>query len=162
MSDKIEIRNIKKEDNYILAKIIRDTLTEFKANKRGTAFYEDGTDHLYEEFQINRATYFVVVLNNEIAGGAGIYPTKGLPPDTCELVKLYLVPNTRGKGIGKMLIQLCIDEAGKQGYKKIYLETMPELNSAIPMYEKFGFNYLNHSIGLSGHSACNIWMMREI
>jgi putative acetyltransferase len=162
MSDKIEIRNIKKEDNYALAKIIRDTLAEFKANKKGTAFYEDATDHLYEEFQINRATYFVAVINNEIAGGAGIYPTKGLPPDTCELVKLYLVPNTRGKGIGKMLVQLCIDEAKKVGYKKIYLESMPELTSAMPMYEKFGFDYLNHSIGLSGHSACNIWMMKDI
>src|SRR5688500_9877267 len=106
MEDKIEIRNIRREDNYAIAKIVRDTLTEFKANKRGTAFYEDSTDHLYEEFQIEKATYFVVVLNDEIAGGAGIYPTKGLPPDTCELVKIYLVPNTRGKAIGKMLMQL--------------------------------------------------------
>ena len=162
MGNKIEIRNIKQEDNYALAKIVRDTLAEFKANKRGTAFYEDATDHLYEVFQINKATYFVVVLNDEVAGGAGIYPTRGLPQDTCELVKLYLVPNTRGKGIGKMLMQHCIDEARKYSYKKIYLETMPELKSAIPMYEKFGFNYLNHSIGLSGHSACNIWMMKEM
>ncbi len=104
----------------------------------------------------------MILVNDEIAGGAGIYPTNGLPPDTCELVKIYLLPNTRGKGIGKTLMQYCFDEAKKQGYKKIYLEIMPELTSAIPMYEKFGFNYLNHSIGLSGHSACNVWMMKEI
>ena len=113
MSNKIEIRTIQQKDNYALSKIIRDTLIEFKANKPRTAFYEDATDRLYEEFLIKRATYFVVVLNDEIVGGAGIYPTKDLPPDTCELVKIYLLPNTRGKGIGKMLIQLCIEEAKK-------------------------------------------------
>ncbi len=55
MADKIQIRTIRQEDNYALAKIIRDTLIEFKANKPGTAFYEDATDHLYESFQINKA-----------------------------------------------------------------------------------------------------------
>ena len=162
MSDKIEIRTIKHEDNYALAKLVRDTLIEFKANKPGTAFYDDSTDHLYETFQAGKSKYFVVLINNEIAGGAGIYPTNGLPSDTCELVKIYLLPDTRGKGIGKKLMQYCFDEAKKQGFKKIYLETMPELKTAIPMYEKFGFNYLDHPMGCSGHTGCSIWMLKDL
>ncbi len=161
MSDKIEIRNIRQADNYKLAKIIRDSLTEFKANKPGTAFYDDVTDHLFESFNISGAIYFVLLLNNELSGGTGIYPTSGLPADTCELVKMYLTPYSRGRGLGKMLLEYCIAEAKKQGFKKIYLETMPELTSAIPMYEKFVFNYLDHSIGNSGHTGCDLWMIKE-
>jgi putative acetyltransferase len=78
------------------------------------------------------------------------------------LVKLYLSPAARGKGIGKALMQQCLDEAKKTGYKKVYLETMPELISAIPLYEKFGFFYLSGPLGNSGHSGCDIWMIKSL
>ncbi len=158
----INIKQVRKEDNYILAKIIRDALTEFKANKPGTVFYDDTTDNLFDVFQQNKSGYFVALFNNEVTGGCGIYPTEGLPADTCELVKLYLIPAVRGKGFGKLLMELCIDEARKQGYKKMYLETMPELTSAIPLYKKFGFTYLNSAMGNSGHNGCTIWMIKEL
>jgi len=159
---KIIIRTINKDDNQKLAKIVRDTLTEFNANKPGTVFYDDTTDHLFEAFQRNRCEYFVALLDDEVIGGAGIYATEGLPADTCELVKLYLMPIARGKGLGKLLMEYCIAEAKDQGYKKMYLETMPELISAIPMYEKLGFTYLTKSMGNSGHTGCDVWMIKEL
>ncbi len=100
--------------------------------------------------------------DSEIAGGAGVYPTKGLKDDTCELVKMYLSKSYRGKGIGKILMQKCIEEAKQQGYKKMYLETMPELKLAIPMYEKLGFTFLKGSLGNSGHTGCGVWMIKEL
>ena len=162
MTDKMTIRKINRDDNQKLAKIVRDALTEFNANKPGTVFYDDTTDHLFEAFQKNRSEYFVALLDDEVIGGAGIYATEGLPADTCELVKLYLLPIARGKGLGKLLIEYCIAEAKDQGYKKMYLETMPELTSAIPMYEKLGFTYLAKSMGNSGHTGCDVWMMKEL
>ena len=162
MPGKIIIRKINKDDNQKLAKIIRDTLTEFNANKPGTVFYDDTTDHLFEAFQRNRSEYFVALLDDEVIDGAGIYATEGLPADTCELVKLYLIPIARGKGLGKLLMEYCIAEAKDQGYKKMYLETMPELISAIPMYEKLGFTYRTKSMGNSGHTGCGVWMIKEI
>ena len=45
------IRKIEPTDNEALAKIIRDALTEFKANKPGTVYFDDSTDHLYELFK---------------------------------------------------------------------------------------------------------------
>lgn len=162
MSGKIIIRKINKDDDHKLAKIIRDTLTEFDANKPGTVFYDDTTDHLFEAFQRNRSEYFVALLDDEVIGGAGIYATEGLPADTCVLIKLYLIPIARGKGFGKLLMEYCIAEAKDQGYKKMYLETMPELISAIPMYEKLGFTYLNKSMGNSGHKGCDVWMIKKL
>ena len=158
----ILIRTILPDDNMALAKIIRDTLTEFKANKPGTVYFDETTDHLSDVFKISNSIYFVAELNSEIMGGGGIYPTANLPEGTCELVKLYLSAEARGKGIGKILMEKCITAAKELGYKKIYLETMPELTIAIPMYEKFGFTYLTAAQGSSGHSGCDVWMIKKL
>ena len=156
----IRIRPIEKKDNAALASIIRNALAEFKANKPGTVYYDETTDHLFEVFQTGKGLYKVAVAGNEVLGGAGIYHTNGLDEDTCELVKLYLAPQARGKGIAKQLMRECLEAARDAGYKKIYLETMPELQVAVPMYEKFGFTYLRNPLGNSGHTGCDIWMIK--
>ena len=156
------IRTIQPGDNKALAKIIRDTLAEFKANKPGTVYFDDATDHLFEVFKTANSIYFVAEQYGEIMGGAGIYPTENLPAGTCELVKLYLSSKARGKGAGKLLLEKCVAAAKEMGYKKIYLDTMPELTIAIPMYEKFGFTYLTEAQGSSGHTGCNVWMIKEL
>lgn len=156
------IRTIQPGDNAALAKIIRDTLAEFKANKPNTVYYDETTDHLFEVFKKENSIYFVALVGEQILGGGGIYPTAGLPRGTCELVKLYLSPDARGMGIGKELMQRCISAARDMGYKKIYLESMPELTIAIPMYEKFGFTHLQAAQGNSGHTGCDVWMIKEL
>lgn len=156
------IRTIKPGDDKALATIIRDTLTEFKANKPGTVYYDDTTDHLSEVFKTAGSIYFVAEQQEEIMGGCGIYPTANLAEGTCELVKLYLSSKARGKGLGKTLLQKSINAAKEMGYKKIYLETMPELTIAIPLYEKLGFTYLPAVQGSSGHTGCDVWMIKEL
>lgn len=156
------IRTIREDDNKALATIIRNTLAEFKANKPGTVYYDDTTDHLSEIFKAGNSIYYVAEQQGEILGGSGIYPTANLPAATCELVKFYLSANARGKGVGKLLLQKCIKAAKEMGYTKMYLETMPELTIAIPMYEKFGFTYLPAAQGSSGHTGCDVWMIKNL
>jgi putative acetyltransferase len=156
------IRTIGPGDDEALATIIRDTLTEFKANKPGTVYFDETTDHLSEVFKTDGSIYFVVELAGTILGGGGIYPTANLDEGTCELVKLYLSADARGKGIGKLLMERCLLAAKELGYKKLYLETMPELTIAIPMYEKFGFTYLQAAQGCSGHTGCDVWMIKDL
>ena len=158
----LEIRLIEFGDNNILAKIVRSSLAEFGANKPGTVYYDDSTDHLYELFQQKGSVYYVAVLDNVIAGGAGIFPSDGLPPGICELVKMYLSPSARGIGAGKKLIAKCIEFAQENNYHSIYLETMPELKKAVSVYEKLGFQYLEGPMGNTGHFGCDIWMLRKI
>lgn len=161
--EEISIRTIQKKDNEALAFIIRNTLTEFGANHPGTVYYDESTDHLFEVFQESPpAIYYVAENNNEIVGGAGIFPTPGLPDGVCELVKMYLIPQVRGIGLGKLLIQKCIDTASELGFNSIYLESMPELKKALTVYEKFGFKYLDKQLGNSGHFGCDLWMLRKL
>lgn len=163
MFEDIVIRIITPADNAAIAQIIRDSLAEFGANKPGTVFYDESTDHLYELFNTTaNSIYFIAEKNGEIIGGAGIFPTEALPAATCELVKMYLKHSFRGIGLGKLLINKCLAIAKQFGYNKVYLETMPELKKAVSVYEKFGFEYLSAPLGNSGHTGCDVWMMKVL
>ena len=158
----IQIRSIQPTDNSALAHIIKSTLAEFGANHPGTVYYDDSTNHLSAVFTEPGSYYFVAEVNDKIVGGGGIFPTDGLPEDTCELVKMYLLPEARGIGLGRQLIEKCLEKAKELGYQHIYLETMPELRQALQMYAKFGFEYLTAPMGNSGHTGCSLWMKREV
>lgn len=158
----IQIRNIEPSDNPQLAVIVRDTLTEFGANVPGTVYFDPSTDALFELFQTPHSAYFIAEINGKIVGGAGIYPTEGLPPATCELVKMYLLPEARGLGLGGMLIQRCLETALGEGFRHIYLESLPELKQALSVYEKFGFEYLSATLGNSKHFGCGLWMLKNL
>jgi len=161
--ENIFIRPIQPGDNVAMANIIRRSLEEFGANKPGTVYYDDSTDHLFELFQSTpRSAYFIAEKDGVLLGGAGIFPTEALPAGTCELVKMYLSPAARGMGLGRKMINRCLEEAAAIGFTSVYLETMPELKKAVTVYEKFGFEYLTAPMGNSGHNGCDIWMLKEI
>lgn len=162
VENRVTIRNIQPSDNAALAGIVKNTLAEFGANHPGTVYYDPSTDALYELFQKKGAVYYVAELNDEIVGGGGIYPTDGLPGDTCELVKMYLLPKARGMNLGKTMIEKCMAFAKEAGYKNVYLETMPELKQALNVYAKYGFDYLKGPMGNSGHTGCSLWMLKKI
>lgn len=162
LPDQITIRPIQPGDNPVIAKIIRSSLAEFRANKPGTVYYDDTTDHLFELFRKEGSVYLIAEKDGDIAGGAGIYPSNGLPAGTCELVKMYLSPQYRGIGLGRKLIGQALDLAKSMGYNTVYLETMPELKQAVKVYEKFGFTYLPGPLGNTGHFGCDVWMIMEI
>ena len=158
----IHIRTIQPRDNKELAIIVRNTLAEFGVNRPGTVYFDSSTDTLFEVFQVPRSIYYVATDEGKLVGGAGIFPSEGLPEDVCELVKMYLLPQARGLGIGKLLIEKCLAFAKEAGYKKAYLETLPELKKAIHVYEKFNFTYLPGPMGNTGHFGCDVWMIREL
>jgi putative acetyltransferase len=160
--NQILLRTIQPPDNPAIANIIRTSLTEFGVNKPGTVYYDESTDHLYELFQKKRSVYFIAEKNEELIGGAGIYPSDGLPEDVCELVKMYLKKEARGLGLGRELINNCLRFATSTGYKKVYLETFPELEKAVSVYKKFGFSNLEGPMGNTGHFGCDVWMVKEL
>ena len=162
MDQCVTIRSIRQSDNPFLSKIVKGTLAEFGANHPNTVYYDPTTEALYELFQKKGAAYFVAEIDGQIVGGGGIYPTDGLPADTCELVKMYLLPQARGIGLGRTLIEKSLTYAEVAGYRHIYLETMPELKQALKVYEKFGFEYLQGPMGNSGHTGCSLWMIKNL
>jgi putative acetyltransferase len=75
---------------------------------------------------------------------------------------MYLNETVRGMGLGRKMIDYVLAAAKQKGYTQVYLETMPELNKAVKVYEQFGFSYLDGPMGNSGHNGCDIWMIRTL
>lgn len=162
MKSTITIRAVEKRDNAILAKIIRGVFIEHNAPQEGTVYTDPTTDDLYQLFQVQKSELWVGELDGEIMGCCGIHPTEGLDGDCTELVKFYLHKSGRGKGIGRALMQQCVDSALRLGYEKIYLESLPHFAKAVNMYLKQGFTELDKPLGCSGHTTCNIWMVKSL
>jgi putative acetyltransferase len=150
------------EDNAPLAKIIRDIFIEFNAPLTGTVYSDEQTDHLYEVFQHEGCAYFIAEEDGEVLGGCGVYPTEGLPDGCAELVKFYLSPASRGKGVGRILMERSFEAAIQLGYRQLYLETFPELSKAVGMYRKAGFYDIPQQLGNSGHYATTVWMLKDL
>ncbi len=158
----IKFRQIEKEDNPYLAEMIRAVFVEYDAPRIGTVYSDPTTYALYELFDREKADLWVAEEKSKIIGCCGIYPTEGLEDDTVELVKFYLDASFRGLGIGKILFELSLDSAVDHGYKKIYIESLPHFSKAVQMYENYGFHRIPKALGNSGHTSCNIWMLKEL
>ncbi len=158
----MQIRKINKVDNLFLAKMIRQVFDEHQAPQKGTVYSDPTTDNLFDLFQAEKSLLWVAEIDNEIVGCCGIFPTKGLPEKCAELVKFYLSAKARGKGIGKSLMEKSIESARELGYTELYLESLPEFSNAVSIYEKQGFLKLDQPLGESGHTTCNIWMLKKL
>ena len=79
----------------------------------------------------------------------------GAASDVCELRKMYFLPELRGLGAGKVLMQTCLDAARQYSYREVYLETLTGMDAAVKLYERTGFKRLNAPMGATGHFGCD-------
>jgi GNAT superfamily N-acetyltransferase len=73
-------------------------------------------------------------------GWAGCVALHKLAPDICEMKRLYVRPQFRGRKIGKLLAERVITDARQIGYSKMRLDTVaPVMKDAVRVYRKMGF-----------------------
>jgi putative acetyltransferase len=156
------IRPIRPEDDAAVAAIIRDVMASFGATGPGYSSSDPEVDAMSAAYDGARAAYFVLEDDGIVVGCGGIAPLEGAGPDTCELRKMYLLPVARGRGLGRAMLQRCLDAARGRGYRRCYLETLAAMQAARELYEKAGFRKLSAPLGSTGHSGCNQHYLLEL
>jgi putative acetyltransferase len=148
------VRPIAAQDDAAVQHIIETVMPEFGANGAGFAIHDPEVKAMYAAYQIPGARYFVVELDGKVAGAGGVAELVGVAA-TCELRKMYFLPQLRGLGAGQALMQSCLHAARELGYRHVYLETLTGMDAAVKLYEHTGFQRLTQAMGATGHFGCN-------
>ena len=74
--------------------------------------------------------------HGKLLGTYGLFP---LNDEQCELRKMYFLPEIRGLGLGRQVLDRAIEHARRLGFRTIVLETISVLKRAIYLYTRFGF-----------------------
>lgn len=156
------LRPIEPRDDARVAAIIRAVMPEFGADGPGFAIHDPEVDHMSRAYAAPRCAYFVVELDGEVLGGAGIAPLEGGEGDTCELRKMYFLPALRGRGAGRAMIERCLDAARAHGFRRCYLETLKGMDAAQRLYERVGFRRISCAKGATGHHGCDTFYERDL
>lgn len=158
----LALRPIAPADAPVIAAIIRQVMTEHGAGGAGFAIHDAEVDDMFSAYQGPRALYLVVEAAGRVVGGGGIAPLAGGPEHTCELRKMYFLPEARGHGAGRQLLEACLDAARRRGFRRCYLETLDAMTAARALYAKLGFTPRASALGATGHFACDRFYQREL
>ncbi len=98
--------------------------------------YDEEINHLESKYGMPDGRLYLVYCDGELAGCIGL---RKIDNQNCEMKRLYVKPEFRGKKLGNILIEKIISDAREIGYSYMLLDTLPFLQSAIHIYKKFGF-----------------------
>lgn len=162
LSDGALLRPIAPTDDAAMAAVIRSVMPEFGACGDGFAINDPEVDWMSRAYAAPLHAYFVLVRDGRVLGGAGVAPLAGGDAGTCELRKMYFLPEARGLGAGAAMMARCLDAARGFGFRQCYLETLTGMDAAMRLYERSGFRRIDGPMGATGHGGCNTFYLLDL
>jgi len=98
--------------------------------------FEQELKQLPGEYSEPKGSVLLAFHGSALVGCVALRP---LASEACEMKRMYVRPQFRGKGIGRVLAQRIIGEARKRGYKKMRLDSLPAMTEAQALYRSLGF-----------------------
>jgi putative acetyltransferase len=153
------IREIEEKDDLVIESIIRSCLIEYGGNHSGTAWEDENLNKFSKIYGTDTDKYWVLEdENHKVVGGVGIGK---ITSDICELQKMYLVKEVRGKGVSYKLMDTALTFA-KTLYKQCYLETLESMIPAKKFYLRYGFTIIDKPPVSVIHNSCPVKMIKNL
>ncbi len=132
----LTFRPASNDDLKPIVKLVFGVLREF-----GLQPDSGGTDADLQDIEANylqRGGLFEVIEDRDgnLLGSVGVFP---IDENICELRKMYFVPEIRGLGLGRHVLQRAVNQAKELGFRRMVLETSSKLPAAQRLYVRFGF-----------------------
>ncbi len=134
----LRIRSANNGDRAAIENLVFDVLREFDLSPDPENTDADLKD-IEANYLVRGGVFDVIEDDHAIVGTIGLYPVDAA---VCELRKMYLVREARGRGLGKYLLERSVVQARELGFSRIVLETSSKLPAAIRLYVNFGFHQI--------------------
>ena len=129
------LRVYQQGDEGAIMRLVGDVLVRYGLKTDAAATDKDILN-IGESYTRNGGVFKVLECDGRIVGSYGLYR---ISPTVCELRKMYLYEEFRGKGFGKMMMEDAFIEAKGLGFSQMILETNSCLKEALELYKKYGF-----------------------
>jgi GNAT superfamily N-acetyltransferase len=154
ISENIFLKNIIDSDSEMLFNLMQEIYPPAYSH-----FWTDNGDwyvnsqyakeNILKELSEEKAAYYFILFKNEIVGNFRIIWDEKLDgllfKKHVKLHRLYLHPNTQGKGIGKQILIWLEEKAKQKGYQFIWLDAMDAQPQAFQFYKRLGYQYHSHT-----------------
>ena len=109
------IREYRSGDDEHICNVIRSVFEEYGFTWESGGYNSD-TEDVQSHYLDHGGKFWVMEANDEIVGTGGLMP---MVEDRCELWRLYLSPDFRGKGLGRLFLEYIMDFARQTGYREM-------------------------------------------
>jgi putative acetyltransferase len=129
------IREARNTDSDTIKQLVFSVLREYGL-KPDPASTDKDLDNIEEQYFHPGGFFAIVEIDHIIVATMGLHP---VDDSTCELRKMYCLPQCRGRGLGRRLMEFALTKARELGFRPMILETASPLKEAIGLYSRFGF-----------------------
>jgi diamine N-acetyltransferase len=168
----VNIRFATAADAELIAETSRqaffDTFASFNTKENMDKFLsrQFTKESLIKEVGVEGNIFLLAYIENELAGYALMRETRN-PVElgnksSIEIIRFYATKNSIGKGIGKALMQKCVDIAVEKNKEILWLCVWSENQRAIDFYTKKGFEKFSDHVFILGDDIQNDWKMKKI
>jgi GNAT superfamily N-acetyltransferase len=104
---------------------------------------EEEMERFPEKYKEPDGAFFVAMDGERAVGCVGL---KKIGDRICEMKRLFVLDDYKGRGIGKKLVEAILREAENKGYSRMRLDTLRRMDKAFTLYRNFGFREIGQYV----------------
>jgi GNAT superfamily N-acetyltransferase len=136
-----------REDMDRVRRLLADYASEFDAVIRESLArqgFQKELDELPGRYAAPSGALYLATIEGRPAGCVAI---RDLGQGDCEMKRLYVAQAFRSRGLGARLIEAAIERGTRLGYRRMALDSTPEMSRAVALYRSFGFEEIAPPVG---------------